>query len=58
MTFNFGLAEVCSPALFETRFCSDKDIKIAATDYMHLHNLAISIDSYSPINKFSKFLVY
>ena len=33
MTFNCGSAKVCSPAIFETCFSSDKDISIAATDY-------------------------
>ena len=53
----FCSAKVCSLAIFET-FCSyDKAIWIAATDYyMFLHNCAISIDSYSPINKFYSFI--
>ena len=25
VTFNFGAAKVCSPAIFETSFCYDKD---------------------------------
>ena len=62
MTFNFGNRKVCSPAIFETCFSCDKDIWIATTDYYtyFLHNCVISIDSYSPINKFiaSYFLVY
>ena len=33
MTFNFGPAKICSPAIFETCFSYDKDIWIAATDY-------------------------
>ena len=33
VTFNFGSAKVCSPAIFETSFSYDKDIWIAATDY-------------------------
>ena len=33
VTFNFGSAKVCSPAIFETCFSYDKDIWIAATDY-------------------------
>ena len=33
VTFNFGSATVCSPAIFETRFSYDKDICIGATDY-------------------------
>ena len=36
VTFDFGSAKVCSPAIFETSFAYDKDIWIAATDYyMH-----------------------
>ena len=36
VTFNFGSAKVCSPAIFETSFSYDKDTGIAATDYcMH-----------------------
>ena len=31
--FSFGSAKVCSPAIFETCFCFDKDIWIASTDY-------------------------
>ena len=33
VTFNFGSAKVCSPAIFGTCFSYDKDIRIAATDY-------------------------
>ena len=33
MTFNFGSAKVCSPAIFETCLSYDKDIWIAATDF-------------------------
>ena len=33
VTFNFGTAKVCSPAIFETCFSYNKDIWIAATDY-------------------------
>ena len=32
VTFNFGPAKVCSPAIFETCFSFDKDILIAASD--------------------------
>ena len=40
VTFNFGSAKVCSPAIFETSFSYDKDIWIAATDYyMHFYVL-------------------
>ena len=38
VTFNFGSAKVCSPAIFETPFSYDKDTWIAATDYyMHFY---------------------
>ena len=33
VTFNFGSAKVCSPAIFETCFSYDKDIWIVATNY-------------------------
>ena len=33
VTFSFGSAKVCSPAILETCFSYDKDIWIAATDY-------------------------
>ena len=33
VTFNFGSAKVCSPAIFETSYSYDKDIWIAVTDY-------------------------
>ena len=54
MTFIFDSAKVCSPAIFEACFSYDKDIWIAATDYYYvlLHNCAISINIYSPVNKF------
>ena len=32
LTFSFGSAKVCSPAMYETSFSYDKDIWIAATD--------------------------
>ena len=57
VNFNFGSAKVCSPDIFETSFSYDKDIWIAATDYyMHIIVL-LSIDSYSPINKFYSFII-
>ena len=60
VTFNFGSAKVCSPAIFETCFSCDKDIWIAATDcYMVLlQHCAFSIDSYSPINNFYSFIIF
>ena len=41
VTFNFGSAKVCSPAIFETCFSYGKDMWIAATDYVLLHNCAM-----------------
>ena len=35
VSFNFGSVKVCSPAIFETYFSYDKDIWIAATDYVY-----------------------
>ena len=60
MTFNFGSAKVCSPAVFETCFSYDKDIWFAATDYFSalLHNCAFSIDSWSPVNKFYSSIIF
>ena len=59
VTFNFGSATVCSPAIFETSFSCDKDIWIAATDYYALlHNCAFSIGSCSPINKLYSFIIF
>ena len=57
VTFNFGSAKVCSPAIFETYFSHEKDIWIAVTDYYNvlLHNCAISIYRYTAINKFYSF---
>ena len=38
----------------------DKDIWIAATDYHNilLHHCAISIDTYSPVNKFYSIIIF
>ena len=33
VTSNFGSAKVCSPAIFETCFSYEKDVRITATDY-------------------------
>ena len=42
VTFNFGCAKVCSPAIFETSFSYDKEIWIAATDYyMHFYIIVL-----------------
>ena len=37
MTFNFGTAKVCSPAIFE--ICFSYDIGIAATDYKYFYRM-------------------
>ena len=38
VTFSFGCAKVCSPAILETCFSCDQDIWIASTDnYMHFY---------------------
>ena len=59
VTFKFVSAKVCSPATFETCFSYEKDMLIAPTYYYVLfYNCAISIDSYSPINKFYSFIVF
>ena len=47
VTFNFGSAGVWSPPISETLLL-----------YVLLHNCAISIDSYSPINKFSSLIFF
>ena len=44
LTFNFGSAKVCSPAIFdfETSFSRDKYTWIAETDnYMHFNIIAL-----------------
>ena len=48
---------MCSPAIFEISLSYDKDIWIAATDAF-IHNYAISIESFSPINKFYSFIFF
>ena len=48
-----GVTKVCSPAIFQTCFSHDKMYGIAATIFFCLlHNCAIFIDGYSPVNKF------
>ena len=57
VTFNLVPAKVCSPAIFKIYFSCHKDIWIAVTDcYMYFFNCAISIDSYTPINKHDSFI--
>ena len=60
VTSNFGSAKVCSPAMFDTSFSYDRDKWIAAINYCNalLHNCAISMDSYSPINKFYSSIIF
>ena len=56
MTFNFGSANVCSRAIFETCFSNDKDISIATTDYyMYFYIIVLK---YSPVNKFYSFIIF
>ena len=62
VTFNFGSAKVCSPAIFETYFSYDKDIWIATTDY-YIHFYLIVLFPLTAILqlinfKASRFLVY
>ena len=40
VTFNFGSAKVCSPAIFETCFPYNKDIWIP-DDYMHFYIIVL-----------------
>ena len=44
VTFNFGSAKVCLPAISETCFSYDKDIWIAATD-CHMYFYIIGLFS-------------
>ena len=42
VTFTFGSAEVCLPAIFVTSFSYDKAIGIAATDYyVHFYTIVL-----------------
>ena len=55
VTFNFGSAKVCSPAILETCFCYDKDIWIAATDCcntLSLHTVSFSWTLFSPLKHY------
>ena len=60
VTFNSGCTKVCSPAICKTCFSYNKATRIAATyyDMYFLHNCTISIDSYSPSNKFYSFIIF
>ena len=57
MTFNFGSAKVHSAVIFESCFCYNKDIWIAATYYHMYFYIFVLFDSYSPINKFYSFII-
>ena len=48
VTFNFGSAKVCSPAIFETSFCYDKDMWIAEAVY-NMHFYIIELFPLTPI---------
>ena len=57
----FSFAKVCSPAIFETCFSYDKDLWIATTGYymyFYVYNCVLSINSYTPINKFDSFVIF
>ena len=44
VTFNFGPAKVCSPAIFETSFSYDKDIWTVGTYYyMHFYIVVLAL---------------
>ena len=60
VTFHFGSARVCFPSIFETCVSYDKDIWISCCllYVLLLHNSAISIESYSPINTFYSFIIF
>ena len=51
VTFSFGCAKVCSPAIFETYGLQQLII------YVLLHNCAISIDNHTPMNKIYSFII-
>ena len=52
----FCSAKVCSAAIFETSFCYDKDIWIAATDY-YMHFYIIMLFALTAILQFLNFTV-
>ena len=62
LTFNFGSAKVCSPAIFETSFFYDKAIWIATTDYYKYFYIIVlfPLTAIPQLISFtaSKFLVY
>ena len=60
VTFNFGYAKVCSPALFETCFSYDQEIWIAANDYCMYFNIIMlfSLTAILQLKKFYSFLIF
>ena len=56
VTFNFGSAKVCSPAIFNfmTKMYGLLQLIIICT----LHNCTISIDTYSLINKLYSVIIF
>ena len=59
-TFNFGSVKVCSPSIFETSFSYKQRYMVCCNKLLYalLYNCAISIDKYSPINKFYSFIIF
>ena len=59
VTFNLGSVKMFSPTILEKCFSYDKDIWIAATDYyIYFYIYTISIERYSPMNKFYSFIIF
>ena len=60
VTFNFGSAKVCSPAIFETCFSYDKDTWIAATDcYMYFCIIVLFLlTAVLQLIKFYSFIIF
>ena len=52
VTFNFGPAKVCSPAIFET--CELLELFRICI----LHNCTICVDIFTPIKKFYSFIIF
>ena len=60
VTFNFGSAKACSPAIFETCSSYDKDIWIAATDcYMNFNIIVLfPLTVVLQLIKFYSFIIF
>ena len=60
VTFNFGSANVCSPAIFEAGFSYHKDTWITATGFHTYFKIIVifTIDSYSSVNKFYSVTIF